>query len=46
MYLGNEDRMNTPGVAAANWCFRYTKDMLSEEDAKWLRKTTELYDRD
>ena len=45
-YLGNEDRMNTPGVAAANWCFRYTKDMLSEEDAKWLRKTTELYDRD
>ena len=45
MMLGSEDRMNTPGVAAANWAFRYTSDMLSEELKQWLKQTTKLFGR-
>lgn len=45
MILGSDARMNTPGVAAANWAFRYTADMLSEESCSWLLKTTQLYNR-
>ena len=43
--LGSEARMNTPGVAAANWAFRYTADMLSQDKADWLKSTTQLFAR-
>lgn len=43
--LGSEARMNTPGVAAANWAFRYTSDELMEGRREWLRSTTELFGR-
>jgi len=45
LMLGSEARMNTPGVAAANWAFRYTQDMLSEERLTWLKQTTKLFGR-
>ena len=45
LVLGSEARMNTPGVAAANWAFRYTKDALTEERSSWLLTTTRLYNR-
>lgn len=45
LMLGSEARMNTPGVAAANWSFRYTQDMLSEERREWLKATTTLFGR-
>ena len=45
LMLGSEDRMNTPGVAAANWAFRYTSDMLDPDTAEWLAKTSELFGR-
>ncbi len=43
--LGSEARMNTPGVAAANWTFRYTAEDLTEERREWLLRTTLLYNR-
>ena len=43
--LGSEARMNTPGVAAANWTFRYTADDLTQDRKNWLLKTTQLYNR-
>ncbi len=46
MLLGSEGRMNTPGVAAANWSFRYTPDMLTPERKEWLKQTTCLFARD
>ena len=45
LMLGSEARMNTPGVATANWAFRYTQDMLSEERLTWLKETTKLFGR-
>ena len=45
MMLGSEARMNTPGVAAANWAFRYTQEMLNDECLQWLKATTELFGR-
>ncbi|MDO4475969.1 MAG: 4-alpha-glucanotransferase [Lachnospiraceae bacterium] len=45
LYLGSEDRMNTPGVPAANWTFRYTQDMLTEECQTWLKLNTALFGR-
>lgn len=45
LILGSEARMNTPGVAAANWAFRYTSDMLTRESREWLLQTTKLYNR-
>ena len=46
LMLGSDCRMNTPGVAAANWSFRYTADMLSNERCEWLLSTTRLFNRD
>ena len=46
MMLGSEGRMNKPGVAAANWAFRYTSDMLCQEYKDWLLWATRLYNRD
>ncbi|MDO4320928.1 MAG: 4-alpha-glucanotransferase [Lachnospiraceae bacterium] len=45
LILGSDARMNTPGVAAANWAFRYRKEALSEERCEWLLRTTQLYNR-
>lgn len=45
MMLGSEGRMNTPGVPAANWSFRYTKEMLDDESREWLKATTKLFGR-
>lgn len=45
LVLGSEARMNCPGVAAANWTFRYTKDALTDERCEWLLRTTQLYNR-
>ena len=45
LILGSDARMNTPGVAAANWAFRYTKESLSDDRCEWLKRTTQLYNR-
>ncbi|MDD3794901.1 MAG: 4-alpha-glucanotransferase [Lachnospiraceae bacterium] len=45
LMLGSEARMNTPGVAAANWSFRYTAQDLTKERREWLLQTTRLYNR-
>ncbi len=45
LLMGSESRMNTPGVAAANWSFRYTQQDLTKERQEWLLQTTKLYNR-
>ena len=45
LLLGSEARMNTPGVAAANWTFRYKAEDLTEDRKNWLFATTQLYNR-
>ncbi len=45
MKLDSDARMNTPGVAAGNWMFRYTEDMLTDEIANGLAYITKLFDR-
>ena len=46
LQLGSDDRMNTPGVAAANWAFRYEQSMLDEGwRCDWLARYTRLYNR-
>jgi 4-alpha-glucanotransferase len=45
LVLGSDARMNTPGVAANNWAFRYTSDDLTPERSEWLLRTTKLYNR-
>lgn len=43
--MGSDARMNTPGVPAANWSFRYLEEDLTKERQEWLLKTTQLYNR-
>lgn len=43
--IGTEGRMNTPGVAAGNWGWRYEKGALSEKLAKELKELSGLYGR-
>jgi 4-alpha-glucanotransferase len=43
--LGNESRMNTPGLAAGNWQWRYIKGQLNKKLALKLRDLTKLYFR-
>lgn len=43
--LGEEARMNTPGVAAGNWDWRYEKHELYDGLAEELLRTTKLYGR-
>ncbi len=43
--LGSEARMNTPGVAAGNWTWRFTWEMLPYWLAPQLREIAELYGR-
>ncbi len=45
LQLGTEARMNTPGVAMANWAFRYRAEDLTEWRREWLLKTTQLFAR-
>lgn len=45
LVLGSEARMNCPGVAQANWTFRYTAEDLTDERCEWLLQTTRLYNR-
>jgi 4-alpha-glucanotransferase len=43
--LGSEARMNLPGRAEGNWCWRFTADMLTEEIKHRLRELTTIYGR-
>lgn len=43
--LGEEGRMNVPGVADNNWAWRYKKEDISEGLAEGLKVTTCLYGR-
>lgn len=43
--MGSDARMNTPGVAAANWAFRYTAEDLTADRCEWLLRTTRLFNR-
>lgn len=43
---GSDCRMNTPGVAAGNWAWRYQADKLSPELAEALKRICEVYGRD
>lgn len=43
--LGKEGRMNTPGVAAGNWNWRFRQDALTKKHAKKLKKLSHLYGR-
>lgn len=43
--LGNEARMNLPGRAEGNWCWRFRPDMLTEEIKTRLKELTALSGR-
>lgn len=43
--LGTEGRMNIPGRAEGNWCWRFTYDMLSAQIQDRLRELTTLSGR-
>jgi 4-alpha-glucanotransferase len=43
--LGSEARMNLPGSAEANWCWRLTEDMLDTPVFQQLRDLTASSDR-
>jgi 4-alpha-glucanotransferase len=43
--LGTEARMNVPGTAEGNWCWRLTGDQLDEAAAERLRDLCELTER-
>lgn len=43
--LGGKARMNTPGVAAGNWQWRFRESEYDSEIVNRLKRLTELYDR-
>lgn len=43
--LGAKARMNTPGVQAGNWAWRFTEDMIPQESHHRLAHYTWLYQR-
>jgi len=43
--LGSEARMNTPGVAAGNWDWRFTWPQIRQNHKVFLKKITEKYNR-
>lgn len=43
--LGSKDRMNTPGEHQGCWSFRYTHDMLTQDDAEKLAYIVALFGR-
>ncbi|MCL2839761.1 MAG: 4-alpha-glucanotransferase [Defluviitaleaceae bacterium] len=45
MGLGENDRMNSPGIASGWWKFRYTQDMLLPDYAERLAYLSDLFDR-
>ncbi len=46
LQLDNSARMNLPGVAAANWAFRYEQRDIDEQWRRdWLRKNTQIFGR-
>ena len=46
LQLDNDARMNTPGVAVANWAFRYEQWQLDEAWRKdWMKIYTKVYGR-
>lgn len=45
LQLDTQARMNTPGVPAGNWTFRYEKEDLTSELSQWLVENTRLYGR-
>jgi 4-alpha-glucanotransferase len=46
LQLDSSSRMNTPGVAAANWAFRYeSQDLEAAWRRDWLKRYTRVFDR-
>lgn len=43
--LGEEARMNQPGIAAGNWAWRLLPDQLRAEDMQWLSEYARIYGR-
>ncbi|MBC8164036.1 MAG: 4-alpha-glucanotransferase [Roseiflexaceae bacterium] len=43
--LGSEARMNTPGLAAGNWSWRFRPEQIDGQARERLRITTEIYGR-
>ena len=43
--VGKEGRMNTPGVATANWAWRFKKEVLTDWLSGLLLDATKLYGR-
>jgi len=43
--LGSEARMNLPGIAEGNWCWRFVPDMLTEQIKAKLSELTAIYGR-
>jgi 4-alpha-glucanotransferase len=43
--LGSEARMNLPGTAEGNWCWRFLPDMLTERVRARLMELTSIYGR-
>jgi 4-alpha-glucanotransferase len=46
LFLGSEARMNTPGVSAGNWSWRYAPDALHPDIAAQFAALMEMVDRD
>jgi 4-alpha-glucanotransferase len=43
--LGTQARMNFPGKASGNWCWRYTPEMLTGRILDRLGDLTTIYSR-
>ena len=43
--FGGDTRMNRPGTAENNWCYRFTYEAQREIDAAFFQKINELYKR-
>lgn len=42
---GSDTRINTPGLANGNWCFRITEEQLDSIDKEYFKKLNKLYFR-
>lgn len=43
--LGDEARMNTPGLADGNWGWRLTRELCADWDILWLKELARIYGR-
>jgi 4-alpha-glucanotransferase len=43
--LGSDARMNTPGIAKGNWCWRMKKSQLDSKNFNWISKLNKIYNR-